>query len=129
MCAREQTDDRRTVKVRPERLGRPVVHHKGRSEQLAGRAECRDVAINRPLVGCSRVAQRAVGHRDWHTANSVIDDLVPNHRPDRICPRVAVYDNCNDCLLPWQYRNSLGDVEKGRVFEWEESRPEAGRQR
>ena len=49
-----------------------------------------DSIIEPAVVDECRVAQRAVGDRDRHPADGVVDDLVPRHDLHRVGARLAV---------------------------------------
>ena len=57
--------------------------------QAAGGAEVEHLAVEAPVEGQRRIAQRAVGDRDRHASHCVVHDLVPDEDLQGVGPGVA----------------------------------------
>ena len=87
--ASQITDDGLPGEVGPQALGLAVVHDQRGVEQAARGAEVQDVGAEPPVVGHRRVAQRTVRDGDGDPADDIVDQLVPDHDPQRVGPGLA----------------------------------------
>ena len=95
--------------------------------KLSGDAKVQHGSVNLPLEHDSRVAERAVRHRQRHTVDVVVDDLVPDQDAQGIGPRF-VGDHHGDHRLDTRKTvmagngNGAGIVDGRNAVPWRSAR-------
>ena len=100
--AGQLADDSQSEELLPPGFGLAVVHDEVGMAQLAGGAEIENPRAEPAVEHDRGIAQRAIGDRNRHSADGIVDDFVPHQDAQRVGPGVLADDDRDDRLAPRQ---------------------------
>lgn len=89
----------------------PVIHNEVGIAQFSRGAEVQKLTVEPAVIDDGRVAQGTKRDADRHTANRIVDNLVPNQDAQRVGLRLTIDDQPNNrrCVHKFLFRGDLDE--------------------